>query len=73
MEYHNVSSQEGVWGVDDGEEVQGTAGGGATGTNGVVSKGRAAAYKQTHARILLLCDDNQADGGMKDEEIAAAT
>ena len=39
---------------------------------GLVSKGRAAAYKQTHARILLLCDENQADGAMKDEEIARA-
>ena len=38
----------------------------------LVSKGRAAAYKQTHARILLLCDENQADGAMKDEEIAQA-
>ena len=38
----------------------------------LVSKGRAAAYKQTHARILLLCDENQADGGMRDEEIAQA-
>ena len=38
----------------------------------VVSKGRAAAYKQTHARILLLSDENQADGAMKDEEIARA-
>ena len=39
----------------------------------LVSKGRgAAAYKQTHARIMLLCDDNQADGPMKDEEIARA-
>ena len=38
----------------------------------LVSRGRAAAYKQTHARILLLCDENQADGGMKDEEIAQA-
>ena len=38
----------------------------------LVSKGRAAAYRQTHARILLLCDENQADGGMKDEEIARA-
>ena len=32
----------------------------------LVSKGRAAAYKQTHARILLLCDENQADGPMMD-------
>ena len=40
----------------------------------LVSKGRvrAAACKQTHARILLLSDDNQADGAMKDEEIARA-
>ena len=39
----------------------------------LVSKGRgAAAYKQTHARILLLCDENQADGPMKDEDIARA-
>ena len=28
---------------------------------GMVSRGRAAAYKQTHARILLLSDENQAD------------
>ena len=38
----------------------------------LVSRGRAAAYKQTHARILLLSDENQADGAMKDEEIARA-
>ena len=38
----------------------------------VVSQGRAAASKQTHARILLLSDEAQADGGMKDEEIARA-
>ena len=38
----------------------------------MVSKGRAAAYKQTHARILLLCDENQADGPMMDQEIAQA-
>ena len=38
----------------------------------LVSKGRAAAYRQAHARILLLCDENQADGAMKDEEIARA-
>ena len=42
------------------------------GLRSLVSKGRAAAYKQTHARILLLCDENQADGAMKDEEIARA-
>ena len=39
---------------------------------GLVSKGRAAAYRQTHARILLLSDENQAAGAMKDEEIAQA-
>ena len=38
----------------------------------LVSKGRAAAYKQTHARILLLCDENQAGGPMMDQEIAWA-
>ena len=38
----------------------------------MVSKGRAAAYKQTHARILLLCDENQADSPMMDQEIARA-
>ena len=36
----------------------------------LVSKGRAAAYKQTHARILLLSDENRAEGPMKDVEIA---
>ena len=38
----------------------------------LVSKGRAAAYKQTHTRILLLSDENQAGGVMKDEEIVRA-
>ena len=37
---------------------------------GLVSRGRAAAYKQTHARIMLLSDENQECGAMKDEEIA---
>ena len=36
----------------------------------LVSRGRAAAYKQTHARILLLSDEAQGDRSMKDEEIA---
>ena len=40
--------------------------------NALVSKGRAAAYKQTHARILLLSDENQADGPMMDQEIGQA-
>ena len=57
-----------VRGVGDGEEVPGeTERGGSAGTEGV---GRAAAYQQTHARILLLSDENQAEGPKKDEEIA---
>ena len=36
----------------------------------LVSHGRAAAYKQTHGRILLLSDEARADGVMKDEDIA---
>ena len=36
----------------------------------LVSKGRAAAYKQTHARILLLSDESQAGEPMMDREIA---
>ena len=45
----------------------------------LVSKGRAAASKQTHARILLLSDEVRKDGGLTDEEadrsleIASAT
>ena len=39
---------------------------------GMVSRGRAAAYKQTHARILLLSDENQAGGAMRDQDIARA-
>ena len=39
---------------------------------GLVSRGRAAAYRQTHARILLLCDEAQEGGGMQDKEIAGA-
>ena len=37
-----------------------------------MSKGRAAAYQQTHARILLLSDESQEDGAMKDGQIARA-
>ena len=36
---------------------------------GLVSKGRAAAYKQTHARILLLSNEGHGGGAMQDEEI----
>ena len=39
---------------------------------GLVSRGRAAAYKQTHARILLLVDEAQEDGAMRDADIARA-
>ena len=39
---------------------------------GLVSRGRAAAYKQTHARILLLVDEAQEGGAMRDGEIARA-
>ena len=35
------------------------------------SKGRTAAYRQTHARILLACDEAQEDGSATDEEIAS--
>ena len=38
----------------------------------LVSKGRGAAYRQIHARILLLIDENQADGVMKDQEVVRA-
>lgn len=38
----------------------------------IVSKGKAAAHKQTHARILLLSDENSASGLKKDKEIVGA-
>ena len=37
----------------------------------LASKGRTAAYRQTHARILLACDEAQEDGSATDEEIAS--
>ena len=37
--------------------------------NTLVSRGRVAAYKQTHGRVLLLSDEAHADGAMKDEDI----
>lgn len=37
----------------------------------LVSKGRTAAYRQTHARILLACNEAQEDGAATDEEIAS--
>ena len=36
----------------------------------LVSRGRVAAYKRTHARILYLSDENQADGAKKDQDIS---
>ena len=38
----------------------------------LVSRGRTAAYKQTHARILLMSDESRPDGGMKDMDITSA-
>ena len=38
----------------------------------LVSRGRTAAYKQTHARILLMSDESRPDGGMKDTDISSA-
>ena len=37
----------------------------------LASKGRTAAYRQTHARILLACDEAQEDGSATGEEIAS--
>ena len=39
---------------------------------GLVIRGRAAAYRQTHARILLLCGGNQDGGAMRDDDIVRA-
>ena len=38
----------------------------------LVSKGKTAARKQNHARILLLSDENSPEGSKKDDEIVAA-
>ena len=35
----------------------------------LVSRGRAAAYRQTHARVLLLSDEGQGGGAIKEEDI----
>ena len=37
---------------------------------GLVSRGRSAAYRQRHARILLLSNENQSGDAMQDREIA---
>ena len=62
-----------LWEEGDVEEIPGATDPSRTsGTEGVGFPREAAASKQTHARILLLSDEAQADGGMKDEEIAWA-
>ena len=38
----------------------------------LVSHGRTAAYKQTHARIILMSDESRHDGGMRDTDISSA-
>ena len=38
----------------------------------LVSRGRTASYKQTHARILLMSDESRPDEGMTDAEISRA-
>ena len=38
----------------------------------LASRGRTAAYMQTHARILLMSDESRPDGGMTDAEISRA-
>ena len=38
----------------------------------LVSRGRTAAYRQTHARILLMSDESRSGGGMKDTDISNA-
>ena len=38
----------------------------------LVSRGRTAAYKQTHARILLMSDESRPDGGLTDADITSA-
>lgn len=40
--------------------------------NALVSRGRTAAYRQTHGRILLMSDESRPDGGMKDTDISNA-
>ena len=39
---------------------------------GLVSKGQTPAYRRIHARVLLLGDENQAMGAMRDEKIIRA-
>ena len=60
-------------GGSDGQEIPcGLTGEEQEELRALVSKGRAAAYKQTHARILLLSDENQSGGPMMDQEISRA-
>jgi len=39
----------------------------------ILNKGKASAYRQRHARILLLADTNSPQGGMSDSQIARAS
>lgn len=43
-----------------------------SGLKALVSRGRTAAYKQTHARILLMSDESRPDSGMTDADISRA-
>ncbi len=52
----------------EGEEIPGGVDG--RGTEGAGVPGAGGAYKQTHARILLLSDENWGEGPLKDLEIA---
>lgn len=38
----------------------------------LVSRGRTAAYRQTHERILIMSDESRPDGGMTDTDISSA-
>ena len=38
----------------------------------LVSRGRIAVYRQTHARILVMSDESRPDGGMADADISRA-
>ncbi len=42
------------------------------GLKALASRGRTAAYKQTHARILLMSDESRPDSGMTDADISRA-
>ena len=61
------------WGGCDGQEIPcGTDWGGTGGVEGTGVQRPGSAYKQTHARILLLSDENQSGEPMMDQEISRA-